>query len=430
VDPAEAIADFAAQLDRRGIRLVLLPVPVKPMVHPEQLSRRFAGRRDVLQNPSYLPLIRRLGDQVTVLDPAPMFARLKWADGGRPVRELYLRTDTHWRPEAMDLVAARLAEVVTAELAARGAAPPARAAPAPREVVTWATNVGDVARMLQPLVATPSVGRLHASLGEWLSAAGAEAAAAALRTDRRDLLPREIVTLRSVVDADGSPLRPDRAADVLLLGDSFSNIYSAEPMGWGSGAGLPERLSFHLGRPVDTIVRNDAGAHATRKLLSDELRAGRDRLAGKRVVVWQFAVRELAVGDWRIYPMALSSAPGPGGGALRLGPGERIVVTGRIESMTRPPRPATVPYKDHIMAVRLRDVRDEAGRHLAFEAVVFTWGMRDKKHTPAARLREGRQVTAGIRPWADVVGRHGTIRRSELDDVDVDTPLFWCDNMK
>jgi len=384
----------------------------------------------VLQNPSFLPLIRRIGDRAAVLDPAPMFARLKWADDGRPVRELYLRTDTHWRPEAMDLVAARLAKVVTAELAARRAAPPARAAPPLREVVTWARHVGDVAAMLQPLVADPAVGRLHASLGELLSAAGAERAAAAMRTDRRDLMPREIATLRSVVDAEGRPLRRDRAADVLLLGDSFSNIYSAESMGWGSGAGLAERLSFHLGRPVDAIVRNDAGAHATRKLLSDELRAGRDRLAGKRVVVWQFAVRELAVGDWRIYPMALASAPGPAGGELLLGAGERIVVTGRIESLTRPPRPSTVPYKDHIMAVRLRDVRDEAGRGLAFEAVVFTWGMRDKKHTPAARLREGRQITAGLRPWADVAGRYGTIRRSELDDADVDTPLFWCDEMK
>ena len=31
-----------------------------------------------------------------------------------------------------------------------------------------------------------------------------------------------------------------------------------------------------------------------------EIAAGNDRLAGKRVVIWQFAARELAFGDWKI----------------------------------------------------------------------------------------------------------------------------------
>ena len=70
-------------------------------------------------------------------------------------------------------------------------------------------------------------------------------------------------------------------------------------MGWGGGAGLAEHLAYHLGEPVDWIARNDAGAHATREMLSSQLAQGRNRLAGKRVVIWQFAARELALGDWR-----------------------------------------------------------------------------------------------------------------------------------
>ena len=62
--------------------------------------------------------------------------------------------------------------------------------------------------------------------------------------------------------------------------------------------------SLALGRDVDVIAQNDSGAFATRKLLSEALAAGEDRLAGKRVVIWELASRELAVGDWRPYSFA------------------------------------------------------------------------------------------------------------------------------
>lgn len=62
----------------------------------------------------------------------------------------------------------------------------------------------------------------------------------------------------------------------------FSNVFSLASMGWGESAGLVEHLSYALQRPIDPIVQNDRGAHATRELL---LRAGPERLARKRVVI-------------------------------------------------------------------------------------------------------------------------------------------------
>ena len=105
--------------------------------------------------------------------------------------------------------------------------------------------------------------------------------------------------VHQVQDAAGTPWEPDASADVLLLGDSFTNIFTLEGMGWGSAAGLAPQLALALGRPLDVIAQNDAGAFATRQALSRELHAGQDRLAGKRVVVWEFASRELSVGDWK-----------------------------------------------------------------------------------------------------------------------------------
>ena len=111
--------------------------------------------------------------------------------------------------------------------------------------------------------------------------------------------PVETVWLRRVLNPDGTPWRSDRAADVLLLGDSFTNIYSLESMGWGTSAGLAEQLSYVLGRPIDRLVQNDEGAFATRAMLQRDA----SRLNGKRVVIYQFAARELSFGDWRMIRM-------------------------------------------------------------------------------------------------------------------------------
>jgi alginate O-acetyltransferase complex protein AlgJ len=122
----------------------------------------------------------------------------------------------------------------------------------------------------------------------------------------QQLFRPQTVLVHQVQDANGNPWEPDASADVLLLGDSFTNIFTLEGMGWGTAAGLAPHLALSLARPLDVIAQNDAGAFATRQSLSRELAAGQDRLAGKRVVIWEFASRELSVGDWK--PLEL---PGP-----------------------------------------------------------------------------------------------------------------------
>ncbi|MCP3918809.1 MAG: hypothetical protein GY711_24950 [bacterium] len=105
----------------------------------------------------------------------------------------------------------------------------------------------------------------------------------------------DAVTVHAVGRADGARFRTDESSSVLLLGDSFTNIYPLPAMGWGRDAGLAERLSLHLGRAVDCIARTGSGAHASRDALA---RAGATRLEHKRVVVFQFAARELVLGQW------------------------------------------------------------------------------------------------------------------------------------
>jgi alginate O-acetyltransferase complex protein AlgJ len=62
-----------------------------------------------------------------------------------------------------------------------------------------------------------------------------------------------------------------------------------------------------LGRPVDRIIQDGSGAFATRELLQRDL----SRLAGKRLVIYQFATRELMNGDWKLIEIPLSPPDRP-----------------------------------------------------------------------------------------------------------------------
>ena len=264
-DPRPAIFAFQAVLAKRGIRLVLLPVPDKAALASEPLHARGAPA-SLPQNqdfPQFLSELRQHG--VAVFD-----ARESLPPAVVP---LYLVQDTHWTPTYMEHVASGLARYVSGL-----AALPAPAAPFLFHAAAQPmSRVGDIVDMLK------------------------------LPDDQSYFQP-QAVTVHQVQDADGNAWDSDPKADVLLLGDSFSNIFSLEGMGWGAAAGLGPQLSLALRRPIDVIAQNDSGAFATRIALARELSAGEDRLQGKRVVIWEFASRELSVGDWK--PMDWS-APAP-----------------------------------------------------------------------------------------------------------------------
>jgi alginate O-acetyltransferase complex protein AlgJ len=211
--------------------------------------------------------------------------------------------------------------------------------------------------------------------------------------------------------------RADTKAEVLVLGDSFSNIYSLGAMGWGESAGFVEHLSRALGRPLDRITQNDNGAFATRERLARKLARGQDRLAGKKLVIWQFAARELAVGDWRLVDLTLGE---PGRSTFFVPEaGKEAVITGTIAAITSSPRPGDVAYADHIIAMHLEDVSTADGSVRDAQAIVYTWGMRNRKWTPAARFRVDREVRLRVRDWAEVEPTYGALKMSPLPDPDL-----------
>lgn len=372
-DPIKAIVDFRNQLAARGIDLIVVPVPMKPGIDTDKFSAQ-AKENTPLQNVSFLEFKARLESAgVRVFDPGPLLIQRK---GTLNDASLYLENDTHWRPETMEFVAEKLSSLI----------PPPDSAPSQsletkeKEI----SGMGDIARML---MLPPS----------------------------QEIYRPEKVTIHEVL-AGTAPWSPRKDADVLLLGDSFSNIFSLGALGWGESAGFAEHLSRALGgRPLDCILRNSDASFATREMLARELARGRDRLAGKKLVVWEFATRELAFGDWKMIDLKLGQ-PVP---ARFFVPktGKEVVVSGTVETISSVPRPGTVPYKDHILALHLIDLGLEDGSaNEALESLVYLESMRDNILTPAASFRPGDRVKLRLRAWGDVSDQYEKINRSEIDD--------------
>jgi hypothetical protein len=371
-DPIKAVVQFRDQLQSRGIHLVVMPVPVKPMIEPEFLSPAYGALSPIpLQNPSYgsfLESLDRAG--VDYLDTSPALAQRKRVMR----RQQFLRTDSHWTPEAMEASVALLADKIRSIDTSYE-----RPLLELRQSAQIVQGTGDIATMLK----LPKNSRLY---------------------------PKESVTIRPVTRANGEPWSPDPGADILILGDSFFNIFSLEEMGWGASAGFVERLSFWLRRPLDAILRNDAGALATRELLSQELARGRDRLDGKRLVIWEFAVRELATGNWDYVPLRIPArAPKS---FLALESGQRDMVHATVKTFGLMPRPGSTPYKDFLTAFHIVEI----GGDPAKEAVVYLQTMKDQELTSAARLRPGDAVSLHLTSWTDAEPQFGSINRSELED--------------
>ncbi len=394
-DPRPAIFEFHAQLARRGIRLILMPLPGKSAIHPEQLSSRFNDMREALENASFRRFKTEMETAgVLVFDPAPIMAHEKTASKNS---SQFLRTDTHWTPDAMELVAERLTAFIERHCPLPPK-PPIKFGERTREIA----NLGDTASMLH-------------------------------LPRNQTLFPLEKVKIREVVEPDGLKWKPDEGADVLLLGDSYTNIYSLPEMNWGVAAGLAERLSFALRRRLDRLARNDGGSHTVRQTLQQQLARGHDRLQGKRIVIWEFAVRELAFGDWKLLAMP-ERTPAPDGrppASPAIGAGEQLV-RGTIRAVAGAPQPGSVPYRDAVTAVHFVGVEGLDHSFPNGEIIVYLWGLRDNRLLTSAKFAPDQKVILRLTPWDSVREKYERFNRIELDDPDfklAELPIYWAEEV-
>ncbi len=264
-DPIKAIVQFDRYLKARGIAMVVMPVACKPMTMSEMLAWPANVPEKPLQNDSYAQFEQKLTEAgVLVMDTTRLFWDVKTGAAPQPT---HLRTDTHWTPQTMQSTASVLAAFIKVNNMVGQYTP-----------VDYRTKrikvkgEGDISLMLK-------------------------------LQDGGKSFPKQEVELTQVLNPDGSLWYPDRQAPILLMGDSYSNIYSLGTMGWGESAGFGEHLSERLKCPVDMIVVNAGGSYASRQQLMKDMSRGDDRLAGKRLVIYEFAMRDLSSGDWKLFDL-------------------------------------------------------------------------------------------------------------------------------
>lgn len=259
-DPRKAIVRFHEDCARAGVHLVYVPVPVKPMIVPAQMGRRlrFTGEIPTPNNRDYERFIADLRAAGVDVFDSYVPKTIRADDEPR-----FLEQDTHWTPQWMEQVARELAGHVKG----RVSLPPSDRA--------WKVEPTRVARV-----------------GDVVDALN-------LPDDQTLFQPQE-VTINRVLGADtGKPLESNPDADVLVIGDSFSNIFHGKRKRWGDAAGFPEQIARFLGRDVDIMVRDGSAASDLRREL-----AGRPQpLRGKRVIIWEVAMHELVFANWQVIPI-------------------------------------------------------------------------------------------------------------------------------
>lgn len=256
-DPLPAIADFNNQLKAMGIQLILVPVPCKVFTYPEPIVPGAKGRLDAVHQEFY-KLLREKG--VKVLDLEDLFQKEK---AKAPDRLLFCKTDTHWSPYACELTAALIKQEIGA---------PSWLAPKP-DTFTTATEMRTI-------------------VGDLTDGKGSEA------------LPVRVVT-----GADGAATE-DKASPIVLLGDSHTLVFHAGQELHGTGAGLADQLVAELGMAVDVIGVRGSGATPARVNLLRRAKADPAYLAGKKVVIWCFTVREFSESSgWSLVPFSSVAKP-------------------------------------------------------------------------------------------------------------------------
>jgi len=304
--------------------------------------------------------------------PAPVVidvASLLWSRKASGAQ--FLRTDSHWTPEAMTAAAEETAAALAAVL---GWTLP-QVAGNPREEIR---GTGDTAAMMELPAASPLRGE-------------------------------QSVMISPVRRGDGSAWQPDRSSPVLVVGDSYTNIYSAEDLGWGASAGFAEQLSRFLGFDVDRLSRNDAGARSAREMVTAEAAKNPDWLAGKKVIVWPLAMREVATGDWAAIDWPEAQAAGE---FVVVAPGESKDITATVAAVGPLPRQGDTPYADYLTAVHLTGI-DGTGA----QAVVYVRTMQDRQLLPAEALRPGTKVRARLASYGERAEELDSLNRGELEDV-------------
>lgn len=392
--PLPVIEKFAAQLKERGIELMLVPVPVKPMIYPEDIGKgKWDGPVRHRDQEKLYTKLREAG--VEVVDYADLFWSLK-KDG--PV---YLKQDTHWTQSAMQRAAVEVAAKIKSKL--------------------WFADVKGELAVSDETLQRNHIGDLVGMLD--LARPG-------------ELFELESQTLEIVNDrSSGGRVGNDQQSPIVLLGDSFVNIYDAPRIGFGDpnwealdgndsqppiGAGFAQHLAAQLGTALNTYTADGGGATGVRKEFADQ---PDDKVRAKKLVVWVIASRDLLLSEtpglaakvhWRDVEFSKRISKTPPQWVAGNAP--EVVVEAELKERTPLQDPKSTPYKEAIYSAIFTVDGKVAGdlKIEGDEVPAYLWGFRDRKVLASGRLEVGRKYRLTLVPWASKTNLQSVQKMDDL----------------
>ncbi len=386
------IIKFAAQLKERGISLLLVPVPLKPMIYPELVTGDI--QYEWMTHPeagAFYTSLRSNG--IDVLDLTANFARLRGQrrhvferapdpkdktavtqaqTQARELTEVFLRQDTHWTPEAMRFSAEKVAAHVKMNFP---------------QAVHLRFNM---------IKAVDSVQR--ESIGDLVKLLDLENPGPSFASEQ--------VLLQVIGEST-----EDRDSPIVLLGDSFVNVFDDPSLGFENpakpedniSAGFAQTLALRLQQPLDVIAMNGKGSTGVRKALAarpdDEVRA-------KKLVIWVIAARDLLLSrsaaraagiEWA--DVAFNPKRGETATEPVISSEARIVIEAKLVEKSKNQDPNGSPYRDALHTA-LYDVENvKEGTLDAKQVLGVQWTFKNKQMQPTASSIPGRRYRLTLVPW-------------------------------
>ena len=250
-DPMLAIVDFHEQLKKRGIDLLLMPVPPKAAIYPEKTLP------DVdLHGEPAAPYLARFYDElrkreIDVVDFSPILLQNRANEHG-PV---FCRTDTHWSGLGCVLAAQTIKNKIHEKLTAQ---------PQKNYAAEWKeiTIKGDLGDLAGANIKKPEP---------------------------------EKIAIRTISDKEtGAAINPDPNSPLLIIGDSHTLVFHdflAEK------SGLLDQIAYETGFAPDLIGTRGSGSTSVRISLYRRARKDPGYLARKKMIVWCLAAREFTESD-------------------------------------------------------------------------------------------------------------------------------------
>ena len=344
------------------------------MIYPEKINHNIKGP---ISHPDAQRLVSELNSlpNLDVLDLTKSLFNLK------KDKKVFLKQDTHWTPEAMEEAAKIIAN----------------------HIKSMDINIDKVNLKPKQKEGRKAYGDLVEKINIWDGAFNQE----------------------SVIAKPIKGNTRDRNSEIILLGDSFTNIYSSnQGLGWGNNAGLPEHIASNVGTPIDVISINGGGATEVRKKLAQR-RGSSEDMKNKKVVIWAITCRDLFLSqeqciDRNISWENVSFDKRP----LEKKPtNNKITIRAKLIEKPKIPDPNQTTYKDLLYGADYEIIETISGQvpEEGKKIAVVNWAFKNRVLLPSANYEIGRVRNLQLMPFEEMKDLQTLEQMYEGDNFD----LFW-----